>query len=53
MVLDLYLLHLRNYQVEYLFFFVQLSDEMFLKNKFKLEDEVFISWDNKRESLLE
>ena len=32
---------------------VQLSDEMFLKNKFKLEDEVFISWDNKRESLLE
>ena len=34
-------------------FFVQLSDEMFLKNKFKLEDEVFISWDHKRESLLE
>ena len=32
---------------------VQLSDEMFLKNKFKLEDKVFISWDNKRESLLE
>ena len=32
---------------------VQLSDEMFLKNKFKLEDEVFISWDHKRESLLE
>ena len=32
---------------------VQLSDEMFLKNKFKLEDEVFISWDNKQESLLE
>ena len=34
-------------------FSIQLSDEMFLKNKFKLEDEVFISWDNKRESLLE
>ncbi len=32
---------------------VQLSDEMFLKNKFKLEDEVFVSWDLKRESLLE
>ena len=32
---------------------VQLSDEMFLKNKLKLEDEVFISWDHKRESLLE
>ena len=32
---------------------VQLSDEIFLKNKFKLEDEVFISWDQKRESLLE
>ena len=32
---------------------VQLSDEIFLKNKFKLEDEVFISWDHKRESLLE
>ena len=32
---------------------VQLSDEMFLKNKFKFEDEVFISWDHKRESLLE
>ena len=32
---------------------VQLSDEKFLKNKFKIEDEVFISWNNERESLLE
>ena len=32
---------------------VQLSDEKFLKNKFKIEDEVFISWDYERESLLE
>ena len=32
---------------------VQLSDEKFLKNKFKIEDEVFISWNDKRESLLE
>ena len=32
---------------------VQLSDEKFLKNKFKLEDEVFISWNDERESLLE
>ena len=32
---------------------VQLSDEKFLKNKFKIEDEVFISWNDERESLLE
>ncbi len=32
---------------------VQLSDEKFLKNKFKIEDEVFISWNGERESLLE
>ena len=32
---------------------VQLSDEKFLKNKFKIEDEVFISWSDERESLLE
>ena len=32
---------------------VQLSDEKFLKNKFKIEDEVFISWNDDRESLLE
>ena len=32
---------------------VQLSDEQFLKNKFKIEDEVFISWNCERESLLE
>ena len=32
---------------------VQLSDEMFLKNKFEIKDEVFISWDHERESLLE
>ena len=27
---------------------VQLSDEKFLKNKFKIEDEVFISWNDER-----
>ena len=32
---------------------VQLSDEKFLKNRFKIEDEVFISWNDDRESLLE
>ena len=32
---------------------VQLSDEKFLKNRFKIEDEVFISWNDERESLLE
>jgi len=32
---------------------IQLSDEKFLKSKFKIEDEVFISWNNERESLLE
>ena len=32
---------------------VQLSDEKFLKNKFEIKDEVFISWDHERESLLE
>ncbi|MDC3088194.1 ABC transporter ATP-binding protein [Alphaproteobacteria bacterium] len=32
---------------------VQLSDEKFLKNKFEIEDEVFISWNDERESLLE
>ena len=32
---------------------VQLSDEKFLKNKFEIKDEIFISWDHKRESLLE
>ena len=32
---------------------VQLSDEMFLKNKFEIKDEVFISWDHERENLLE
>ena len=31
---------------------VQLSDEKFLKNKFEIKDEVFISWDRDRESLL-
>ena len=32
---------------------VQLSDEKFLKKKFEIKDEVFISWDHERESLLE
>ena len=32
---------------------VQLSDEKFLKNRFEIEDEVFISWNDERESLLE
>ena len=32
---------------------VQLSDEKFLNNRFKIEDEVFISWNDERESLLE
>ena len=32
---------------------VQLSDEKFLKNRFQIEDEVFISWNDERESLLE
>ena len=32
---------------------VQLSDEKFLKNKFEIKDQVFISWDLERESLLE
>jgi putative spermidine/putrescine transport system ATP-binding protein len=32
---------------------VQLSDEKFLKNRFKIEDEVLISWNDERESLLE
>ena len=32
---------------------VQLSDEKFLKNRFKIEDKVFISWNDERESLLE
>mgnify|MGYP003314627328 FL=1 len=32
---------------------VQLSDEKFLKNRFKIEDEVFISWNDEQESLLE
>ena len=31
---------------------VQISDEKFLKNKFEIKDEVFISWDRERESLL-
>ena len=32
---------------------VQLSDEKFLKNKFKIEDEVFISWNNISSSLID
>ena len=31
---------------------VQLSDEKFLKNKFEIKDEIFISWDRDREILL-